>query len=94
MGFSDATRATAYSFTEFITVRSGGKSRTIVETQRGTLRFRSELTKRYIGTLPKADADIEVVLVGTYTLASKSIGCIIGGQVAGNSRPAKNGIWI
>jgi hypothetical protein len=86
MGFTDAKRATAYSLTEYIEIRSGGKTWRHAPNQSGTLLLRSSLTKRYVGTLPAGGpSTIGVVLVGSYTLASKSVGCLIGGYASGGS---------
>lgn len=82
-GFSGAQRAVAYQFSEYIRVNGSGR----LHTQRGTLFFRSSLTKRVIGTLPaNGPTTVEVVLGGTYKLAGHPLPCIVTGTASGTVR--------
>jgi len=84
MGFTGAKRAIGFSFTEYITVENGGQTHYYVPNQTGTLLFRSSLTKRYIGNVPATGpTTIDVLLLGTYTVAGVKIACIVAGSTSG-----------
>ena len=83
VGFTGAKRATAYSVTEYITVRNGGRTYRYLPSQQGTLLFRSSLTKRVVGTLPAGPTSIDVYMAGTFTLASTSVACVMAGYTSG-----------
>jgi hypothetical protein len=86
VGFSGAKRATAYAFTEYISVENSGHTKRYIAGQHGTLFFRSSLTKRYVGNLPPTGpTTITVIVGGTYTVANIKVGCVVGGYTSGGA---------
>jgi hypothetical protein len=85
VGFTGAKRATAYSVTEYITVKNNGKTYRYLPNQKGTLLFRSSLTKRVVGSLPAGPTSIDVYMAGTFTLASTSVACVMAGYTSGGT---------
>jgi hypothetical protein len=83
VGFTGAKRATAYAVTEYITVHNGGRTYQQLASQRGTLLFRSSLTKQVVGNLPSGPSNIDVYMAGTFTLASTRVACVMTGYASG-----------